>query len=388
MHGWDFLSVCLPRLTNNATTGTLPTSRLGSAQDPARRHGDASNGVGTRKCQQGCRCWSAIEAAESVETTLLHKGTMLKKLKFNPDTPLYASDERAWALSDTAAALDATYARGKPVVIFVHGRGKEPEKSLRGGRFVKGLAVHKIERGYDVSVLMFNWDSAFPGFLVYDRTAALKGAQNALPAFATFLEHLGAYLSKHPGYAKPALLVHSMGSIVLQHTLEASKWQAGRLFAYAVLSEPDADDIDHANWLTALGNLETTFITMNRDDRVLQRSTDDRPPGARALGLDTDQPLAVNVKYIDLTNMGPLGAKDDDHEVFGKGAMNGQIYACQFFTQAIRGEPVELDTATNVESVSRGVVYKLKSRTDPGAACLVPPDLTQFERDAPYGNEF
>ena len=73
--------------------------------------------------------------------------------------------------------------------------------------------------------------------------------------------------------------------------------------------------------------------------------------------------------------MGPVGKKDEDHEVFGKGAMNGQIYLCRFFTEALIGEAVVLDPARNVESVERDVIYRLKWKNEPSAPCLKLPEL-------------
>jgi len=95
------------------------------------------------------------------------------KLKFNSQTPLYTSDASPWRLDQLSDVLDQLSARSKPIVIFVHGRGKEPNKSLKGASFIKGLAVPKIEVGYDVSVLLFSWDSAFPGVAFLDRSRAL-----------------------------------------------------------------------------------------------------------------------------------------------------------------------------------------------------------------------
>lgn len=73
--------------------------------------------------------------------------------------------------------------------------------------------------------------------------------------------------------------------------------------------------------------------------------------------------------------MGPTGQKDEDHEVFGKGAMNQQILLCRFFTQALTGQKVVLDLTTNVESVERAVVYRLRDKRQPGASCLKVPEL-------------
>jgi len=50
------------------------------------------------------------------------------------------SEDANWRrLPFLSFGLDA-YSRGKPAVIFVHRRGKEPNKSLWGATFAKGLA--------------------------------------------------------------------------------------------------------------------------------------------------------------------------------------------------------------------------------------------------------
>jgi hypothetical protein len=296
----------------------------------------------------------------------------MAQLEFNPEKVSYTSDTQAWAVDQLGRVCDELYARNKPIVIFVHGRGIEPNKSLLGGTFVPGRAVDKIELGYNVSVLMFNWDSAFPKLRPWDRTRALGNTAAASRSFSTLLAALSDYFAGKPDLARPVLLVHSMGSIVIQKVVE-SGWPDDRVFRRIVFSQPDADDRGHEVWLTKLANIEEVLVTVNRDDKVLNKSTDDRPEGAHALGLGKAVDLASNAKYVDLSNMGALGELDDDHEVFGKGAMNGQLYVCQFFTQALRGDDVVL--SDNLESVTRDVIYRLKSRSSPGAPCLKVPDL-------------
>lgn len=306
----------------------------------------------------------------------------MSKLKFDADTPIYTTGpdhgHKAWRMQDARAALAEVYARGKPVVVFVHGRGKEPNKSFRGATFAKGLAVWKLELGYDCSVVMFNWDSAFPGILFLDRSRALGNTVDGGRRLTEFLGELARFQVNRPELAKPALLAHSMGTIVLQHAIDSGAWPAGGpLFTHVVLSEPDADDIGHGAWLKKLGSRETAFSTLNADDKVLKRSTDARPQNAHALGLGTTEPLAPNVRYIDLTSMGTLGAVDDDHEVFGKGAMNGQVNVCAVFEQALLGKSVTLNDS-NVASITREVVYALKQRSDANAPCLRIPALPEF----------
>jgi len=300
----------------------------------------------------------------------------MSKLKFNPETPLYTSDAKPWRLDQLPEVLASLQASGKPLVLFVHGRGKEPNKGLRGGTFTKGMAVHKIERGYDVRVLMFNWNSAFHGFDLFDREAPLSHTAEGALALGQVLGDLRQIQSDLPGVAKPALLVHSMGAVVVQRAIENDHWpDATGLFSTVLFSQPDADDVGHATWLQSLARREKVFVTQNLDDHVLKRAIDARTAGVHALGLGTTQQLASDAIYVDISRMGATGQKDEDHEVFGKGAMNGQLYLCQFFTQALTGQTVVLDTTVNVESVERGVVYRLRDRREPSAPCLNVPEL-------------
>lgn len=303
----------------------------------------------------------------------------MAKLNFEPTKPLYTSDTKGWPLDQLESVLSALHATGKPLVIFIHGRGIEPNKSLRGATFVEGLAVHKLERGYDVGVLMFNWDSAFPTPWFNDRSRALGNTPAAADQLTKLLSRFEQYFFDHPERSRPVLLVHSMGSIVLQKTVEAEGWPQKPVFKHVVITQPDADDVGHSVWVSKLAAVERVFVTQNSDDKVLKKSKDDRPAGSHALGLGTQQPVATNAAYVDLTNMGALGAVDDDHEVFGKGAMNGQLYVCQFLSQALRGEEVQLQVGVNVEIVHRNVVHKLVSRHRPAAPCLSVPSMPTFE---------
>ncbi|OWQ45756.1 hypothetical protein CDL60_17995 [Roseateles noduli] len=300
----------------------------------------------------------------------------MSKLKFNAETPLYTSDGKAWHMQDFPVVMAHLVSLNRPIVVFVHGRGKEPGKSLFGATFTQGLAVHKIERGYDVSVLMFNWDSAFNGFNFLDREVPLSHTPAGGESLGRLLHQLKQFQVDKPGVRKPSLLVHSMGSIVVQCAVQNGQWpDSENLFSTVLFSQPDADDKGHSAWLDELAKREKTYLTLNADDHVLRRSTDARPDGTHALGLGTQEPLAPHAKYVDISLMGSIGKKDEDHEVFGKGAMNGQIHLCRFFTEVLLGETVVLDPTINVESVTRDVIYRLKRKAEPGAPCLKVPEL-------------
>lgn len=302
----------------------------------------------------------------------------MPKMQFISETPLYTSEGNAWRTDQFNTVMENLVGRNKPIVLFVHGRGKEPGKSLLGATFTEGKAVHKIERGYDVSVLMFNWDSAFKGFNFLDREVPLSHTDAGSIAFGKVLQALQQFQHDRPHAPKPALLVHSMGSIVVQKTLTTARWpEATSLFSAVLFSQPDADDVGHATWVDILASRERTYVTLNQDDHVLKRSNDGRPLGVHALGLGTSQPLATRATYVDISRMGALGKKDEDHEVFAKGAMNQQYFVCQFFTQVLTGQPVILDEAKNVENIDRGVVFRLVDKREPDAACLHVPILPE-----------
>ena len=300
----------------------------------------------------------------------------MSKLHFNAETPLYTSDGKAWRIDQVEALMHGLEASGKPLILFVHGRGKEPGKSLKGGTFTKGLAVHKLELGYDARVLMFNWDSAFEGFNLFDRTLPLSHTEAGAKALGQVLEALIKHAATTPKARKMALLAHSMGAVVVEKAVEKAYWPGVKhLFSAVLLSQPDADDVGHSVWLNRLAQREKVFVTLNADDHVLLRATDERTPDRHALGLGTDEPLAPLATYIDLSRMGALGKKDEDHEVFGKGAMNGQLHVCHFFEQVLKGQPVLLDPASNLDGVEREVIYRLKSRLEPSNPCLKLPKL-------------
>jgi esterase/lipase superfamily enzyme len=307
----------------------------------------------------------------------------MAKIRYNSTTPIYLSDGRGRSIEEISTALDEAHAKstaGDPIVFFVHGRGKEPNKSLRGATWVKGLAVYKIELGYSQRVLMFNWDSKFPGLAWRNRKLPLEGALQATEAIRRTVNAINAYYVTRPTLKRPVLLAHSMGSIVLQRLIEADGWpKANAVFSSVLFSQPDADDVGHSPWVSRLAAIEKVFITFNRDDKVLLKSTDERSEKTHALGLGTTEPLAPNATYIDLSNMVYSGERDDDHEVFGKGAMNGQIYVCGFFQELLKGEVPRISTTdNNVESVV-GNVVRFKNKVVLGSPCLKVPELPKFD---------
>lgn len=278
-----------------------------------------------------------------------------QSLNFESDKQLYTSNQVGHPISQLPVLLDNLLSDGKPVILFVHGRGKEPNKSLRheGGLLVEGKAVHKLESGYDANVLMFNWDSE-RGNGFKDRKRPLSNMPAASQAFAQVLDGIKQYRQHNPQSNPITLFVHSMGNIVIETMIKNKDgWMDNDgepLFANVVFSASDADDINHAEWIEKVSATENVYITINADDKILKKSNDQRPDGRAALGLEPGIKLAKKVTYIDITNLGEKkGKKTERHELFNKPGMHDQIYVCEFFQQVLTGQTVLLNNQNSIE---------------------------------------
>ena len=306
--------------------------------------------------------------------TLVHA----QPLTFDPNKRLYTSDKVGHSIDKLPILLDRLLANGKPVILFVLGRGNEPEKSLEGGGFVTGLAVHKLEDGYDANVLMFNWDSKRKSglFNIKDRSRPLSNMSNASQAFAKVLRAISQYRSDKPNSRPIALLVHSMGNIVIETVVkDQNGWienDGSPLFSNIILSSSDANNQGNSIWVEKISATEKVYVTINANDKVLLKSNNSRPSGMAAVGLEPGTTLANGAVYVDFTGLGKTpGSKKETHEMFGKSkkSMMNQVHVCEFFQQALSGQPVSLNTQNSSEVVT-GQRYKLKFKRDATNPCL------------------
>jgi hypothetical protein len=314
----------------------------------------------------------------------------LKKgdLGYDAETSFYTSDCKGYSVSEIEDVLDKFFLMEKPIILFVHGRGNEPKKSLKGGTVVRGLAVHKLESQYNAKVLMFSWDSKKESgiFNIFDRERPLKNIPVASNKLDKLLTRIKQYrLNKHKN--KPfVLLAHSMGTIVLKSLIENEElksWPSteGAIFSNVIISSSDADNIDHEDWVQKIASIERTYITFNNDDKILKNSKEARKKGAVALGLNPGNKFAQDAKYINLTGLGLSidiqdKGKNDHHEMFNKKSMFNQVYMCQFYNSALTGsEPI-----MNLKNAEiNGQIYNLKSKIDKNNICFTPPLLKKTQ---------
>jgi len=275
-------------------------------------------------------------------------------LKFDASTPLYTRDAHAYAVKDLSLALDAVRTAGKPIVLFIHGRGNEPGKSLRAKKSFLGLgsAVSMLENQYGTAVLMFNWDSKAAS--MNDRSRPLNNMAAAAEELHAVILELQSYYSRNPSMKPVVLLAHSMGTIVVQRYVEKYGWPAGRMFANVLFTSADADNLEHARWVERISAIERVYITVNARDKILNGSSDLRPSGSRALGLDPGNQVAADSFYVEVYQTGA-------HEIFNTGTMKGRPAVCHFFRDVLTGETPDLG-ALSAKSVADNRFQLLPSK--------------------------
>lgn len=260
-------------------------------------------------------------------------------LRYDPDKVLYLRDKRAFPAHGVTAAVRDIVPQDKPVVLFVHGRGDEPAKSLEGTDFVsellgvEGRAVHKIEDGYRVRVVLFSWDAQRgAGFLnldFWDRCRPLETSVAAADRLRGVIESLDALPA---GASRPrfVLLAHSMGAWVVKNYVEKYGPFPRGLFANVVLSSADVDNVGHADWVETLAQTARVYVTVNDADRILLNATSCRPQGAMPLGLAPGERRSRNARYVVFPSM-------SGHEVFYRSDWQAAERVRDFYEAVLSG---------------------------------------------------
>ena len=255
----------------------------------------------------------------------------LGALVYDAQYPIYDEGKVAHPVSDIQQMLVEANAAGVPVIIYVHGRGDEPEKSFNP-KMTGGNAMPRLAAEYGARVILIGWNSRARG---EDRSQPLSHIVEAAATLRNALEQIITYEHQVPGGKRPSLLVHSMGSIALAKMVQQQGWPQEQqpIFSNILISEPDADSQNHSQWLSQISSHEPVYVTQNRNDSVLDKSRNSRdPPSNFALGLEPTPPYADGAIYVDLTDalktkrvvLFKLGA----HQVFSKSWMGGNTDTC------------------------------------------------------------
>lgn len=213
------------------------------------------------------------------------------------------------AVSDVHEAI-LSEDRTKHLVVFIHGRGKFPEKAFGDDYAVGEDILHRIESEYPAKVLMVHW----PSWLTpwgYPSKNAIESGAHLMPIFA----ELRRYRQEHPqrtAAIKTTLLVHSMGARVLESFL--TSYDGGLaadppIFDSIVLNAPDVDLVGHRRWLDRVDFAGAVYVTVNPGNDELLKFSEyltGRPRLGRSLMREDGaaEPLSDCAVYVDVSATG------------------------------------------------------------------------------------
>ncbi len=183
-------------------------------------------------------------------------------------------------------------------ILFVHGRGKHPEKA-----FNKHLLAD-LEKDYSAKVIMFHWPS-WEGRFAFPIQKARKSSEDFMHVLGSLLRYKELNKEKIKGI-KFTLLTNSMGSIVLEQAMKNYTGTLTTIFDTLVISAPASAAKTHHKWVEKINFSENIYITINQEDKLLGKL------GIKLIGKRLGKGLtsffgnefkkANNAHYIDLTD--------------------------------------------------------------------------------------
>ncbi len=289
---------------------------------------------------------------------------MPNPLDYNRAKPLFMLPDNLLAIDDAPNALESLYNQGKPVLIYLHGRAKgigEPRKSVEE-------KIYANLTKYGVATIGFTWDSDDPG---YDESRPIASADD----FARFLGHLGDYLRANPQAAKPSLLAHSMGNIIVAELAKDDLLGTaqGPLLANIVLSAAAVKQKRHHQWLEKIGVAERNYVMVNPHDTVLKLAGFGFKPNM--LGQDLRAP-GVTPEQATYVSLERLGVK---HRYFVKPGQKKQANLQNFYAQALSGATVDFAPLADPHSIDGVPVMSIWPTVPAGSKQLRNEPVSTYE---------
>ncbi len=183
-------------------------------------------------------------------------------------------------------------------ILFVHGRGKHPEKA-----FNKHLLAD-LEKDYSAKVIMFHWPS-WEGRFAFPTQKARNSSEDFMHVLGALLRYKELNKEKIKGI-KFTLLTNSMGSIVLEQAMKNYTGTLTTIFDTLVISAPASAAKAHHKWVEKINFSENIYIIINQEDKLLGKL------GIKLIGKRLGKGLtsffgnefkkANNAYYIDLTD--------------------------------------------------------------------------------------
>jgi len=154
------------------------------------------------------------------------------------------------------------FSDNRPIVFFVHGRGKHPEKGLG--------YIPEFEDRYKIKVMMFDWPSWINQISRPEDAAVKAGVKLSL-----CITKFSSFKNKYPEIfdnKKTFFVIHSMGNVVLKSFVENNYVTRNieNIFHSIILNAPDVPAFRHSRWIDKLFQIsKNVYITNNVEDLVL-----------------------------------------------------------------------------------------------------------------------
>ncbi len=226
-------------------------------------------------------------------------------------------------------------------ILFVHGRGKHPEKA-----FKQRLLVD-LESDYSAKVLMFHWPS-WDGPLAFPEAQARDSADK----FISVLAAIKTCKQTHADLVKGTrftLLTQSMGSLVLEEAVQRQPNATPEdLFDTLVMTAPASHTKDHSTWLNAMHLSPHTYVVFNRYDPVLgsaglKEMGRRLGKGLKSRGKSVN--LAKNAVYVDASRVTLL------HRYYLHRYLKTAPALKAFFDEVLNGLPASLPPDDHVVDI-------------------------------------
>lgn len=276
------------------------------------------------------------------------------------DTGLYLSSGKNFNVTDVEGVMKEVLGPEptRYLNIFIHGRGKHPEKGIE--------IMTELEENYGAKTIMFHWPSW--------KSAIERPVGNAISSAGdlySFLHELNNYVRHHPFKmfgVKINLVAHSMGNIVFKEMIE-NFYQAGdfkeSLISSLLLNAADVPARDHSNWVDRIDFSKENYITYNDNDIVLFGSEQldrfdndyEHYEGTR-LGRDLNKSmkkstlLSKNVSYLNISKLTYTGHR---HFLVDDKKKNTELKS--IFTRMFKGRRPYLSKRDGVYKIKDNIYY-------------------------------
>jgi esterase/lipase superfamily enzyme len=249
---------------------------------------------------------------------------------------LFPITEREQAIRLAFEQIQSTV--NKSLIVFVHGRGRHPEKSRK-------TIIPYLSGEYNAVVLTFNWHGSFNGGMFgFPRQEAFESADELRRVI-----HSIFLIREELDFGKKipiTLLSHSMGAFVLQRYSEILSSNdepiPQGLFDQVVFSAAAASKKDHSRWLAQFSKIAPTHILVNRKDIMLKRAAIKARSSRLGRAAIDPSRLANRARYIDVTQTGVY------HGYFmngNKSDQNNNQALKGFFRSVLAGKDPDLSDA-------------------------------------------